>query len=329
MRKLRLVNVYLHLYELNIPAESFSVGKYEIYPDVGCIINLRKRRKHQQNSYVAFSGKQPNSVLFLNGKVIDPLRPHKERKRKFIDDILIVGSLLSGYNWGQYSTKKDSSFQWSPRSNLVDFISTLDKAIIEDYFQKAIISLTDPTWKKQYDNGFHLKMLYNFANITGIESRFLANVIIWEWMYPHLKNPNGATIHDEERKGLMRFIEFILNENFPSKTFDFDKKDKEKNSMNVFYIIRNQLTHSGRLPINRKDAQKWMKKLSIPDIYSHMEFFNQLTQVIVLKTLNIDVEEIFKKNFDLDYVLETGSLIKGKNYYGNLEKKCQLEKKIR
>jgi hypothetical protein len=31
---------------------------------------------------------------------------------------------------------------------------------------------------------------------------------------------------------------------------------------NIFYVLRNQLAHSGQLPINRPYAENWMKSLT-------------------------------------------------------------------
>jgi hypothetical protein len=84
------------------------------------------------------------------------------------------------------------------------------------------------------------------------------------------------------------------------------------NGNNIFCVLRNQLAHSGKLPINREYAERWMTQLKFHGNYNnigieqYLDFFDRLTQVVALKTLGIDAEIIGQKY--LDNFLKTGKL---------------------
>lgn len=297
MRILRLVNVKLFL---NDDSDYFEADNYRIYPKKSHITTIKEFKKHTQNAIATFSGEQEDSIIFSGG-IVGDIR--YKRKRKFIDDIIVLGSLMNGRNWGLYSRKNYSAFPALPQNYLED-IQLNGKADIEKYFKIAISSIKKSSWQEQYENGFHLIMLLNRANIINSESRFLSNIVIWEWLYPHLKNPNGATI-DDECDDLSVVLDFILNYFWPNKKF---------NGNNIFKALRNQLAHSGKIPINRKrsyvdswmTALTWEAKNGNRGINDYIIFFDKLTQIIVLKTLGINAEKIIKS--DLDSFLDNGKI---------------------
>src|ERR1700722_11076947 len=100
-------------------------------------------------------------------------------------------------------------------------------------------------------------MLLNHANIINSESRFLSNMVILEWLYPHLKNSHGATSADETKK-IHVILDFILEYYWPNKVFKGNY---------IFHVLRNQLAHSGKLPINRDGSyvDGWMAELEWED----------------------------------------------------------------
>jgi hypothetical protein len=282
--KLDLVNVYLNLHD---ETNSLCIDQYTIkQTEYISHLNGKNFKKHTKTGYVEFSGSQLDSVLFRGGITGSKKHP---RRRKFLDDILAVGSLIYGWNWALYSRRNEyRSFPLISNPYLENIGIERDK--LQKCFQGAINKIKEPAWQVQYENGFHLRMCLNHANITNTESRFLSNVVIWEWLYPHLKNPHGATSKDESYK-LNEIINFVLKKFWPSVKLDGET---------IFYVLRNQLAHSGRLPISEdrcKDA-KWMSDLTVefengkPGINNYMLFFGQLTQVIVLKTLGIDADKI-------------------------------------
>lgn len=293
MKKL-LVNVDIYLED---GQEFFTVDKYKIYPRISHVIKAKDIRKHKQNAFVEFNGNQDDSILFRGGITGNRKKP---RKRKLIDDILILGSLLNGRNWELYSR---INYQYPcspliPRPGLED-IGLDEKVKIESYFSIVLEKIRDAAWQKQYENGFHLRMLLNHANIMNLESRFLSHVVIWEWLYLHLTNPNRP-----EKKYKLNFIlNNVMKSFWPNMAFSGN---------NIFYVLRNQLAHSGKLPINRSYAEPWMTQLVFngdyrnPGIRQYLEFFDRLTQVVVLKTLDIN-PKIIRSN-ELDNFLKNGRL---------------------
>lgn len=103
MKKIKLDNVSFIVDEDF--TNSFSVSGYTFYPQ-----NIKKKqrpeikittsqqiildnRRHKQNAYVEYSGKQINSILYRNGRIgKDRLN---SRNRKFLEDLLIIGTLLT------------------------------------------------------------------------------------------------------------------------------------------------------------------------------------------------------------------------------------------
>lgn len=88
------------------------------------------------------------------------------------------------------------------------------------------------------------------------------------------------------------------------------RENIEQHKAFIFHVLRNQLAHSGKIPINRHYAESWMKELKWdnPDDYGikdYLSFFDVLTQIIVLKTLDINADVIAPK---LHSFLDTGQL---------------------
>ncbi len=294
MKKFRLMNVYLLLDDQH---DHIVVDCYKIFQTSCHYFQGKHVIKHAQNAYVQFNGMQEDSIIFRGGVIGYKNNP---LKRKLIDDILLVGSLFTGSNWCLFSRRKLKNFPLIAHPYLEN-IEVNGKDKIEEDFKKALNKIKDSNWQNQYENGFHLRMLLNHSNITNTESRFISNVVIWEWLYPHLKNPDGATPKDESNN-LTVIINFIINYFWPSRKFS---------CKNIFVALRNQLAHSGKLPINRiKDyVDPWMTQLNWKSengkngIQSYLAFFDKLTQVVVLKTLGIDAENICQNNLEtfLDY----------------------------
>lgn len=294
MKKL-LVNVDVRLED---GQDFFTVDAYRIYPVRYDFKAKEDSRRHKQNASVKFNGNQEDSILFKN--VIITSNRKKPRKRKLIDDVLVLGSLLNGRNWELYSriSYRYPSAPLIPKHHLED-LGLDEKVKIESYFNAALEKIRDTTWQKQYENGFHLRMLLNHANIIHLESRFLSNVVIWEWLYLHLTNPNRL-----EKKYPLNFILNNVIKNFwPNMAFDGN---------NIFFVLRNQLAHSGKLPIDRGYAEPWMTQLVCngddrnPGVKQYLKFFDRLTQVVVLKTLDIDAEII--GSHELSNFLKNGKL---------------------
>jgi hypothetical protein len=299
MRKYLLDNVYLH--SDSIEPLSIELDKYCIHTQPVISLNRSNYKRHNQTAYIEFEGIQQDSILYCGGQYGTKYRT---RKRKFVEDILIVGSILTGWNWGLTSRRTYNYYPLLPSSHLVQ-LHISGKNEIESHFKVALNKILNTKWQIQYQNGFHLRMLFNHANVNTMETRFLSNMIIWEWLYPHEINPNGATPQDES-ENLKIIIDFILNKYWPNQS-----NIREQN--NIYHALRNQLAHSGNLPIDRPKGyvDSWMKKIPWEnsngiDLQNYLQFFDKLTQVIVLKTLDIDAEYLIQNQ--LNHFLENGNL---------------------
>ena len=267
---------------------------------------LRDNRRHRQNAYVEYSGAQGASILFRGGRVGTDCR--NSRERKFLEDLLVFGSILTPQNWQLFSRRDFTQYPVISRNHM-EYISK-NAEQCKQHLDIAVSKLKDASWQIQFENGFHFLMLLNHANILNAESRFLSMVVIWEWLYPHLRNPNGATPKDESNNLLEVFF-FILKQFWPSQ-FNISLERS-----NIFHVLRNQLAHSGKLPINRSYAKLWMTQIlwdyedTTKGISDYLKFFDRLTQIVVLKTIGIDGEDSLKVfNFpdQLNLFLTTGKI---------------------
>lgn len=275
-----------------------QVGNYLICFKNYSSMNQKQMKNHTKTGFVELNGRQDNSIIYKGGLIGDKYTP---RKRKIIEDVLLVFSILTGWNVG-LTSKRYANFM-QPH-NALQALKLFSKSEYVDKLKCALRKIKDEKWQQQYENGFHLRMLLNQSNIMHVEGRFLLNVVIWEWLYPHLRNPNGATIEDEEQS-LQEIFDYILEYFWPNQYIAQEGKS-------IFLILRNQLAHSGKLPINRDKAEEWMKLLEYEDIRSgcdiksYIEFFGKLTQIIVLKTLEIDSEHLLLP--PLQRYLQTGRI---------------------
>lgn len=311
MKRLKLSNItfvideYFEPYRVNNYTISSKHKKTSKYKRV--LRHIKKStREHCHNAFVEFSGVQEDSIIFKGGMV------NNSRKIKLIEDILLIGSILTHNNWALFSRSDYPQYPVLPINHL-DYICR-DSIEIEKLLNKAVSKIKEPSWQIQYENGFHLLMLFNKANIYNYEGRFISYMVIWEWLYPHLKNPNGATSADESFN-LIEIMNYIFNHYWGAK---INNKLFTSSYKNIFYVLRNQLAHSCKLPIDRNYAEDWMKNLKWEKdkptgkgIKDYLKFFGLLTQVIVLKTLDIDSEKSLSIwNFEekLEKFLLTGTI---------------------
>lgn len=91
MRKFLLDNVYLHSdsrEQLSINIDKYCIHTYPVAHMKGS-----NHKKHNQTAYIEFEGAQQDTILYYGGHFGNKYKP---RKRKLIDDILIIGSILMG-----------------------------------------------------------------------------------------------------------------------------------------------------------------------------------------------------------------------------------------
>lgn len=283
--------------------KKYSEDNFEL-PDSFEIFGYSFTRK--DDDVYGVSGEQRLSIIRLGGSFGDSRMP---RPFELLDDILIIGSLLTGRNWFR---EELNNIEYPQRllSNINSFKSLFFKnpqklfSIIELCLNK----MSDQKWQQKYENGFHLKMLLNHSNIFHDEAKFLSMMVIWEWLYTHIEG--------KESFDLQKIIQKVLIDSFGKHSVP--KK-------NIFYVLRNQLAHSGRLPIDREYAEVWMENLSHEDgddlhnssIKRYLSFFDELTRIVVFKTLDIHLDKdplpdgikTFNIKDYLDLFLKSGKII--------------------
>lgn len=258
---------------------------------------IKYQRKHKETCKVIVPKKQNDSIIFMGGRITRKFSESQTgRKRKFTEDILLLISLLIGRNVVLYSQKNCRQFPAIPCKRLKPISSNSNE--LKADLLKVLQQIKNNDWQKKYDNGYHLIMLYYHANILHEESRFLSHFVIWEWLYAHFSGKESRDLRRIFSSILLNYWKSNLNENI----FNVDKH-------NIFTVLRNQLAHSGRFPINRPFADEWMKELTMDEIIPYINFLDTLTQLIVLKTLGLNCEKRIS-NFDnlLNKLLKTGKL---------------------
>ncbi len=254
-------------------------------------------RKHRVTCKVIVPKRQNDSIIFKGGRITQKFSESQTgRKRKFIEDILLLISLLIGRNVVLYSRRNYGQFPVIPFKNLEPISSNSDE--LKADLLTTLQQIKNNEWQSKYDNGFHLIMLYIHANILHIENRFLANFVIWEWLFAHL--------FGKESRDLTEIFSSILRE-FWESNVNKDIYKRRKN--NIFTVLRHQLAHSGKFPIDRTYSKNWMKKLNLNELICFLDFFNKLTQVVVLKTLGLNCEKRITGFYDLlKQVLKHGKI---------------------
>ena len=177
--------------------------------------------------------------------------------------------------------------------------------------EAAILLIEKVKWQNKYDNGFHVRMLYNAANIFIEEHRFLAYVSIWEYLFycDHRKKPfkyfNNIYLNEK--------IQYLINNYFLKDQSNFSWK-----RIRIFSDIRNQISHNGKFPISNPDSP--FKDLGNDGCGHYMRLFERLTQLLVLKTLGIQAIgklDIFNVKDHFNELLQKGYIQVYKDWYRN------------
>ncbi len=291
VRRLNLVNISLIDSEYFPP---FEVDRYVFHSRTAPTMRRpltytsammrRSVRQNHPNAYVEFDGCQEDSRLFSGACTIEAFSYRRIRKLKIIEDLLLLGSILTGMNWALESRRSYSNYPTTGSNKLTCVVDSWRELV--ELLQKISCKIKNPEWLSRFSDGFHLKVLRNNANIQNMEARFLSHTMLWEFMCARLFGP--------EERIQSKVVPRVINELWPGIVCN-----EALEKLNVFQMLRNQLTHAGRLPIDRKRAEDWMKEIPVSkfgddrrsSLVDYMDFFGHLTQIAVLKTLDLDVSE--------------------------------------
>lgn len=292
------------IYNLSFPPrdyfKTFTIDRYTFTsnanPSLSSTYSPKKDwREIRPTAKVSIQEEEELSIIYQGGKRVNRLRG-TETKRHFLDDILLLMSLCLGRNMVPEYMLNSNEWPVVARNHLERVSKTPDQ--LRSDIVSALGYIKSTAWQQQYLSGFHLRMIFHAANVLNTETRFLAFFVPWEWLYSRL------TGNDKENN-LREILSYILKYFWPNTNRSiFNAK-----ANNILQTLRNQLAHSGMLPItNRGDL--WMRALSKEDLLErYVPFFIRLTQIVVLKTIGLNCEgRIYGFNSDFNSFLSQGKL---------------------
>ena len=258
---------------------------------------LKCNRNMVINAYVTIPVEQQDSVLRKGGK------SSSYRKIKFIEDILMLISIFIGRNVVLQSHKKRLEFPLCAAKHCEMIAQNSDE--LEHYLRSAIAQIELPEWQEKHDKGFHIRQFYSASNIFTGEARFLADVTIWEFLY-----------YCEHKRSMpyekLEWISLNTKINYLTKKYLLDGRASSipEERLRIFADLRNQLSHSGKLPIQKPKSP--FTHLNIQGCFAYIRLFKHLTQALVLRTLGITgvVEKlsVFDVRSHFDELVDSGEV---------------------
>ncbi len=243
---------------------------------------------------VSITDEQEPPIIYRGAKLIDRLK-QTETELTFLDDLSLLMSLCLARNVVPGYMSSTNEWPVIARNHLEQVSATPEQ--LSSDISAAISCIRSVTWQQKYLSGFHLRMICHAANVLNMETRFLALFVLWEWLYVRLTG-------DEKVNNLRKIMAHILKHFWPST----NSSTFNAQTNNIMQTLRNQLAHSGLLPINRGDL--WMRAVSKQDLLEkYIPFFTHLTQIIALKTIGLHCESrIPEFTSELKAFLSTGKL---------------------
>ena len=175
---------------------------------------------------------------------------------------------------------------------------------LKTHLKTAITEIFKSEWQEKYDNGFHVRAFYNASNIFFTEPRFLEDVTIWEYLY--YCNNRSVSYDALTRISLNTKINYLVKKYLVSSVSSIPEE-----RLRIFSDIRNQLSHSGKLPIENPKSP--FQYLDWDECKKYLELFRHLTQVLVFKTIGLDTFDqlrVFDVQSCLEELLRTGAIKK-------------------
>jgi hypothetical protein len=300
-RLLRLYNLnFLHAQDF----QPFTVDGYTFYPiperqPQTRAINtsddiLRYNRGMYLNAHVSIPARQRDSVFRRGG------RYSRNRRIKFLEDLLMVISICIGRNVVPKFYEKRLEFPLCSAKHC-EMVSR-NSTELNAHLESAIAQIQRSEWQRKYDNGFHVRAFYNASDIFVVEPRFLADITIWEYLY--YCNNRDMSYDTLRAVSLNTKINYLVKEYLMDGISSIPEE-----RLRIFPDIRNQLSHNGKLPIENPKSP--FKHLGWNGCREYLKLFKHLTQVLVLKTMEIDALDqlrVFDVRPHLEELLTTGAI---------------------
>lgn len=285
VRRLKVCNLdFLHPTDF----EPFEVVGYRFLPIEGrqppeldvrtAEAALRYNRRLIVNAMVEVPAGQPRSVLRPGG-----LRDG--RPIPLLYDVLTAASLLMGRNVVLRSDRMTTSFPVTGSNNCVRVSFT--SGVLADYLEVAMKRILDTHWRAVNGDGFHLRLMLNASNTLSAEARFLSEMALWEFLYAATTRNDEETYQREHK----RLVKTPLDQKLSTLigTLIYTGVEVPSERVRVFTYTRNQLAHYGRLPVTHPNTPEWLATAPWSTYGHYFMFFGHLTQVLVLKTLGLDL----------------------------------------
>jgi len=304
MSKLLLLYNLDFLYAENF--QPFTIAGYTFYPIpkrqpqreevIASTSNdvLKYNRRMHLNARVSIPARQKDSIFRRGGKY------SIHRRIKFLEDLLMVISICIGRNVVPKYYEKRREFPLCSKKHC-EMVSR-NSLELKAHLDSAIAVIQESEWQRKYDNGFHVKAFYNAAEIFVTEPRFLADVTVWEYLY--YCNNRDMTYNALRNVSLNSKINYLVKEYLMDSVSSIPEE-----RLRIFPDIRNQLSHNGKLPIENPRSPS--KHLGWNGCREYLKLFNHLTQVLVLKTMEIDALDqlrVFDARPHLEELLRTGAI---------------------
>ena len=151
-------------------------------------------------------------------------------------------------------------------------------------------------------------MYYNISNILVREPRFVSEITIWEFLF--FCDHNTYSFEKMRKITLLQKIYYLV------RTYLFPTSNSKSN-LRIFQDLRNQITHHGKFQI--QDNSSPFQTLTWPGCKMYMDFFSNLTHVLVLVTLGlkpIHFLKILNADYQLNELIKTGRI----NYFDSISK---------
>jgi len=300
-RLLRLYNLnFLHAEDF----QPFTVDGYTFYPiperqPQRRVTNtsddiLKYNRRMHLNARVSIPARQRDSVFRRGGKY------SRNRRIKFLEDLLMVVSICIGRNVVPKFYERRLEFPLCSAKHCE--IVSRNSTELNAHLETAIAQIRESEWQRKYDNGFHVRAFYNASDIFVAEPRFLADVTIWEYLY--YCNNRGMSYDTLRSVSLNTKINYLVKEYLVDNVSSIPEK-----CLRIFSDIRHQLSHNGKLPIENPKSP--FKHLGWNGCREYLKLFKRLTQVLVLKTMEIDAFDqlrVFDVRSHLEELLRIGAV---------------------
>ena len=244
-------------------------------------------RVNRLNAIVHAPAREPDSIIFTGA------RRTRHRDCTFTDDLLALISICIGRNVSRWAQRQYPSFPIASSNCLIGVAR--DSNGLQKCLGISLTKIQDPAWQQTYGNGFQILELLFLSNTRTQEMRFLAYMVIWEYLY--FCHHRGLPIKTLQGKALDQKISWLIGEYRLVER----KYGRQTEKCGVFSCLRNQEAHGGAFHVS--DLRGPLQDASPALCGKYMKLFDAMTENLVLATLGIDSDH---ERWAIEQLLEHG-----------------------